>query len=473
MTKRTRDAQLRGSKHAKEAESLSLESFSEKITEALSTVTGSESEGTWNTAEAKVSIAIQQLGEDADLDLTCLQVLMGSLIPKLTTHNAKYFAGDLVQLLMITWVKTLHATLLVGEEADACAAMVHSYHSALCVLGIGDFGLVLEVLAEKPTAEDEAALRSAQVAMAAGLHDAEFDDDSEFSDDENEDDEDDEGMDDEEEYAPKPDRDDDTELNSDDDDDDESTDSERHYLDARAPSNMGFAGGEAENKESVLKSALQVGNVQIQVRLGDLTCEKVDAIVNAANSHLAHGAGLAGAIVSAGGREIQDESDAYILEHGPLEDARVAVTGAGRLPCQHVLHAVGPVWSTGKRGEPETLQKCVYNCLESADTLQVKSLALPAISSGIFGFPKDLCAKLMFSTVLEYLSSNKSTTLQEIRFTNFDNLTVTLFDKECQRLQAEQAAASKDIVATGDAAAAAVETSSEPAAAPTAAPSIS
>ena len=80
---------------------------------------------------------------------------------------------------------------------------------------------------------------------------------------------------------------------------------------------------------------------------GDLTEEKVDAIVNAANEHLAHGGGVAGAIVRRGGREIQEESYAWVRQHGPAGHDKPALTGAGKLPCKAVIHAVGPMWGAG------------------------------------------------------------------------------------------------------------------------------
>lgn len=127
-------------------------------------------------------------------------------------------------------------------------------------------------------------------------------------------------------------------------------------------------------------------------------------IVNAANSSLDHASGLAGAITKKGyvldlfcsitligfirGPRIQAESDAYIAKNGRLEDGDVAVTTAGLLLCKSVIHAVGPTWRGGTQGEELLLQLAVRNCLSKAAELGYKSIALPAISSGIFGFPK-------------------------------------------------------------------------------------
>ena len=119
---------------------------------------------------------------------------------------------------------------------------------------------------------------------------------------------------------------------------------------------------------------------------GDLTEERVDAIVNAANSRLQHGGGVAGAIARRGGAQIQAESDAWVRAHGEVAHDRPAVTGAGRLDCKAVIHAVGPVWGEG--GEDAKLRAAVLGALGAAEERGFGSIALPAISTGIFGFPK-------------------------------------------------------------------------------------
>eukprot|EP01116_Phalansterium_solitarium_P005513 TRINITY_DN17236_c0_g1_i1.p1 TRINITY_DN17236_c0_g1~~TRINITY_DN17236_c0_g1_i1.p1 ORF type:complete len:237 (-),score=24.00 TRINITY_DN17236_c0_g1_i1:110-820(-) len=187
------------------------------------------------------------------------------------------------------------------------------------------------------------------------------------------------------------------------------------------------------DKKSVLRCQLSTPNgVVIQVRHGDLTEEQADCVVNAANSSLDHSSGLAAAIVKKGGKAIQDQSDVYVHEHGHVEPGEVAVTSAGALPCKHVLHAVGPVWHDGSREEEVILGMTVRSCLEKADQLHHRSIALPAISSGIFGFPKEKCAKIMFDMALQYTTelAGKSS-LHDIRFTNFDDKTVDLFVAEC------------------------------------------
>lgn len=158
---------------------------------------------------------------------------------------------------------------------------------------------------------------------------------------------------------------------------------------------------------------------------GDLTEERVDAIVNAANEHLAHGGGVAGAILRCGGSQIQIESDAWVSLHGPVPHDRPAYTSAGSLPCRYVIHAVGPVWGEGD--EDAKLAAAVRGSLERADELELQSLALPAISTGIFGFPKERAAQVILGTILEYFDASAHSKLQTVRLTIIDQPTLTAF----------------------------------------------
>lgn len=173
--------------------------------------------------------------------------------------------------------------------------------------------------------------------------------------------------------------------------------------------------------------------VLLALHHGDLTLETVDAIVNAANGQLAHGGGVAGAIVRRGGPAIQSESTAYVLRHGRVPTGQVAVTGAGSLPCRRVIHAVGPVWHGGGRNEPELLRSAVTEALLAADREGLASVAMPAISSGIFGFPKPLCAEILVSAGMEFSAAHPQTSVREIRYTNYDAETVEVFAEEFAR----------------------------------------
>lgn len=169
----------------------------------------------------------------------------------------------------------------------------------------------------------------------------------------------------------------------------------------------------------------------LRVVHGDLTAEQVDAIVNAANEHLAHGGGVAGAIVGKGGRQIQAESTEWVRQNGPVTTGTAAITGAGSLPTRYVIHAVGPIWGSGD--EQCKLANAVRNALELAAEYRLGSISLPAISSGIFGFPKDLCAHIMIDTVLDFLAEYPQGPVREVNLCNIDELTASIFLKEAQR----------------------------------------
>lgn len=154
---------------------------------------------------------------------------------------------------------------------------------------------------------------------------------------------------------------------------------------------------------------------------GDITEEHVDAIVNAANSNLQHGGGVAAAIVRKGGAVIQKESDKI----GYVPVGQVALTTAGKLPAKKVIHAVGPRWGEGD--EDNKLRSAVWNSLLKAHEEGFKSIAMPAISSGIFGFPKDSCAKVLIQTTLDFCTQYANSSLREIRFTLIDEPTVAIF----------------------------------------------
>jgi len=160
----------------------------------------------------------------------------------------------------------------------------------------------------------------------------------------------------------------------------------------------------------------------LQLVHGDITAENVDAIVNAANSHLAHGAGVAGAIVRSGGPTIQFESNRWVKEHGLVSHAEPAYTSGGNLPCRYVIHAVGPVWGDGD--EELKLGQAIRGSLALGDKLNLSSIAFPAISTGIFGFPKALAARVMLNTIQDYLSSYPASRMELIRLVLYDEPTV-------------------------------------------------
>jgi O-acetyl-ADP-ribose deacetylase (regulator of RNase III) len=167
---------------------------------------------------------------------------------------------------------------------------------------------------------------------------------------------------------------------------------------------------------------------ELQIAQGDITDETVDAIVNAANSHLYHGAGVAGAIVRRGGPKIQAESNQWVREHGPVTHAEPAYTHAGNLPCRFVIHAVGPVW--GENGdEQEKLEAAIRGSLHLADQLAIESIAFPAISTGIFGFPKLCAAEVILFTIRDYFTHNPNSILKLVRLVLYDQETLQAFLK--------------------------------------------
>jgi len=169
----------------------------------------------------------------------------------------------------------------------------------------------------------------------------------------------------------------------------------------------------------------------VRIVQNDLTQEPVDAIVNAANEHLAHGGGVAGAIARRGGREIQEQSNQWVATHGPVHTGTAAITGAGRLPCRCVIHAVGPIWGSGD--EENKLASAVWSTLEMAEGHELASVSMPAISSGIFGFPKKLCAAVMLRTARDYLEKHPGGPVWEVNLCNIDSETVDIFKAEAAR----------------------------------------
>lgn len=169
----------------------------------------------------------------------------------------------------------------------------------------------------------------------------------------------------------------------------------------------------------------RVNNSVLELIEGDITEMATDAIVNAANSHLKHGGGVAGAIVRKGSRIIQDESDKI----GYCAVGEAVITGAGRLKAKHVIHTVGP--RMGEGNEDEKLKNATVNSLKLADREGLESITFPAISAGIFGFPIDRCAEIMLENIIEYLSG--TTGLKRVVFCLFGRDSFDVFQKELQK----------------------------------------
>ena len=161
----------------------------------------------------------------------------------------------------------------------------------------------------------------------------------------------------------------------------------------------------------------------LRLVLGDITERDVDAIINAANSFLKHGGGVAGAIVRKGGDIIQKESDKI----GYVSVGNAAITGAGSLKARYVIHTVGP--RMGEGDEDNKLKNAVINSLKLASENSLKSVSMPAISSGIFGFPKDRCASILVKESLNYLREHSKSSLEMVEFCVFDENTASYFKR--------------------------------------------
>ncbi|XP_007901242.1 poly(ADP-ribose) polymerase family member 14-related sequence 1 isoform X2 [Callorhinchus milii] len=171
----------------------------------------------------------------------------------------------------------------------------------------------------------------------------------------------------------------------------------------------------------------------------DLCNHSVDVIVNAANEDLQHIGGLAGALLKAAGPVLQKVCDSIIKDKGKLEAGDAVITEAGKLPCSYVIHAVGPRWIDF---DPETAKKrlkiAVMRSLNLAETYNLQSIAIPAISSGIFGFPLPLCAEIIVSTIREYWeNSGGGSVLKQIHLVNHDEKQVCAVSNAVQKLLGE------------------------------------
>ena len=174
-------------------------------------------------------------------------------------------------------------------------------------------------------------------------------------------------------------------------------------------------------------------NQIIQIIQGDITTEKVDAVVNAANEHLQHAGGVAWAISKKGGAVIQKESNDWIQKHGPVSHARPAWTSGGLLPAKYVIHAVGPVWDDDQSADAiremdNKLALAVTGSLVVADELNCSSVALPAVSTGIFGFPTDRAAAISLFAIEKYFAEgNSNSGIKIVKLVLYDQPTVDVF----------------------------------------------
>lgn len=184
---------------------------------------------------------------------------------------------------------------------------------------------------------------------------------------------------------------------------------------------------------AVVRKSFQVNNTTFQAVRGDLTLEATHAIgmfhiVNPANSLLILGGGVAGAILRLGGSIIQQECTNWVQLHGPVAEGQSAYTGPGKLKCRYVIHTVGPRYS-GSGPVPEALlSSAICSALQQAEDLNAMSVAIPAISSGIFGYPKRKCAETLVKSGVDWVQKRVLTKLELVRFVNIDEETVGHFE---------------------------------------------
>ncbi len=175
------------------------------------------------------------------------------------------------------------------------------------------------------------------------------------------------------------------------------------------------------------------GGRRLALVAGDITQIPADAIGNAANPRLAGGGGVDGAIHRAGGPSIMQELDDVRTRVGRCPPGHVVVTGAGNLPARYILHAVGPVYRGGTKGEPRTLAACYGRCLKLATELGARSMTLPAISTGVYGYPLDEAAEIAVRAVAEFLAAD-ATTLEKVTFVLFDDLAFSSFATAARKI---------------------------------------
>ena len=171
----------------------------------------------------------------------------------------------------------------------------------------------------------------------------------------------------------------------------------------------------------------QVNRTTLELVEGDVTEMDTEAIVNAANERLAHGGGVAGVISRKGGPAIQRESSEWVRRHGPVATGSAAITSGGNLEARHVIHAVGPVYD-GTPRSAELLGSAVRAALHKADEHNLKSIALPAISTGIFGYPTEEAAQVMLRAAIEYLRGE--TELERVVFCLYGQPAFDVFARE-------------------------------------------
>ena len=176
-------------------------------------------------------------------------------------------------------------------------------------------------------------------------------------------------------------------------------------------------------------SSIKINDITLSIIQGDITVQKTDAIVNAANSGLMGGGGVDGAIHRAGGPAILEECKQIVTKQGRLPTGKAVITTGGNLLARYVIHTVGPVWHGGNSGEPELLANAYRESLSLAATHNLASVSFPSISTGVYGYPVEKAASVAISAVKDFLQ-NEETTIKDIVFVLFDSRTYSAYARQ-------------------------------------------
>ncbi len=176
----------------------------------------------------------------------------------------------------------------------------------------------------------------------------------------------------------------------------------------------------------------QFNRTTVTLVRGDITRQVADAIVNAANSGLRSGGGVDGAIHRAGGASILQECDQIRRMEGGCQPGHAVITGGGNLKCQYVIHTVGPKYRDGRVDEPKILRDAYQSSLTLANTYELKSIAIPSIGTGAYGYPLEEAAEIALDTVHKFCQTD--TTLSDIRFVLFDQFSYDAFAEKFAKL---------------------------------------
>lgn len=166
-------------------------------------------------------------------------------------------------------------------------------------------------------------------------------------------------------------------------------------------------------------TSIIVNKTKLSLMVGDITKQKTDAIVNAANSSLMGGGGVDGAIHRAGGPKILEECMKIREKQGGCDTGEAVITTGGNLPAKYVIHTVGPIWGGGNHKEPELLANCYKNSLKLSVENDIKTVSFPSISTGAYGYPIDQAGEVALKVIIDFLKKDNS--LNEVVFTLFND----------------------------------------------------